>query len=123
MKPANVGDVSKVVQVLSDFYIREGPERVLFAIRSGGHASSGASSNIHGGVTVDLSHFDQIHVSNDESSTTVGTGARWAAVYDKLDRLGLAVVGGRNADVGVGGLLLGGATSASLFPAMNSKLM
>ena len=66
------------------------------------------AANIHNGVTIDLSSMNQVEVSRDRSVTYVGGGARWLDVYLKLDTMKLAVVGGRVAYVGVGGLTLGG---------------
>lgn len=50
-------------------------------------------------------------VEVDGSGVKVGAGARWLSVYKALEPLGLAVAGGRNGNVGVGGLLLGGGIS------------
>lgn len=79
-----------------------------FAVKSGGHAAFRGGSNIQAGVTIDLSGLDGIEVTADKKLTRVGTGSRWEDVYAKLDPLGIAVVGGRNGDIGVGGLTLGG---------------
>jgi hypothetical protein len=38
----------------------------------------------------------------------VGPGANWGQVYGVLDPLNISVVGGRSAEVGVGGVILGG---------------
>jgi hypothetical protein len=38
----------------------------------------------------------------------VGPGANWGRVYGVLDPLNISVVGGRSAEVGVGGFTLGG---------------
>lgn len=61
------------------------------------------ASNIQGGITVDLSSLTQVEVSKDRTVTKVGAGNRWLDVYSKLDPIGLSVVGGRVADIGVGG--------------------
>lgn len=45
--------------------------------------------------------------------TKVGAGNRWLDVYSKLDPMGLSVVGGRVAEIGVGGLTLGGEDSGT----------
>lgn len=66
------------------------------------------ASNIQDGVTIDLGLLNQVNVSKDQKITSVGGGARWEDVYLKLDAMNLAVAGGRVADVGVGGLTLGG---------------
>ena len=83
----------------------------LFAIRSGGHSPVSGAASIDGGVVIDLSRFDSIALSDDEKSIRVGSGCRWGAISRLLDARGLAVVGGRNSHVGVGGLLLAGGIS------------
>jgi hypothetical protein len=50
-------------------------------------------------------------VSGDKKQTSVGTGNKWLDVYSVLEPKGLSVVGGRVADIGVGGLTLGGGIS------------
>jgi len=79
-----------------------------FAVRGGGHMSWAGAANIQNGVTIDLSAMNTVSVSEDNSITSVGGGARWQDVYFKLDTMNLAVSGGRVNDVGVGGLTLGG---------------
>ncbi len=78
------------------------------AVRSGGHSYARASASIDGGLLVDLSLFSNVTISDDGSSVAVGTGARWSKVYEILEAKKLAVPGGRNAGVGVGGFTLGG---------------
>lgn len=80
----------------------------LFAIRSGGHSPVAGAASIEDGVMIDLSLLCEVVPSDDGLSVTVGAGARWKDVYKVLDEKGLAVVGGRNSAVGVGGLTLGG---------------
>ena len=72
------------------------------------HTAWAGAASIEGGVVIDLSRLNQIDLSQDRSYVSVGPGNRWGAVYNKLERLGVAVSGGRWADVGVGGLLTGG---------------
>jgi FAD/FMN-containing dehydrogenase len=60
--------------------------------------------------------LNKIEVSKDRKSATYGAGLRWADVYSALEKEGLMVVGGRVADVGVGGLTLGGMSRNSLGP-------
>ena len=57
---------------------------------------------------IDLSLFNEVTPSDDGSSVVLGTGARWRDVSRALEDKGIAVVGGRNSAVGVGGLVLGG---------------
>ena len=69
------------------------------------------ASNIQDGLTIDLANLNQVEVSQDRTSTNVGAGNRWIDVYSKLEEQQLAVLGGRVADIGVGGLTLGGTPS------------
>ncbi|KAI9829300.1 MAG: hypothetical protein M1826_005764 [Phylliscum demangeonii] len=83
----------------------------LFAIRSGGHSPIPGAASVKGGVVIDLSLFCEVTPSQDGSSVVIGTGATWMDVSKVLDEKGLAVAGGRNSAVGVGGLTLGGGLS------------
>ena len=80
----------------------------LFAIRSGGHSPVPGAASINGGILIDLRLFNEVIPSEDGTSVIVGAGAKWMSVSAILDKKGLAVVGGRNSAVGVGGLTLGG---------------
>lgn len=66
------------------------------------------ASNIQGGLTIDLANLNKIQVSQDRTLTHVGSGNHWVDVYGQLDKQQLAVIGGRVAGIGVGGLTLGG---------------
>jgi FAD/FMN-containing dehydrogenase len=66
-------------------------------------------------VSIDLGGFNEVELLESESAceenqrvVRVGTGARWGEVYGVLLPLGISPVGGRSADVGVGGFILGG---------------
>ena len=52
--------------------------------------------------------MNQTIPSADKKSVTFQPGQTWYDVYTKLDKDNLAIIGGRVADVGVGGLTLGG---------------
>lgn len=47
-------------------------------------------------------------MNSEGTIASIGGGATWIDAYLHLETLGLAVAGGRNAAVGVGGLTLGG---------------
>ena len=66
------------------------------------------ASNIQGGLTIDLAKLNHIEVTPDKSLTHVGAGNRWIDVYRLLEEQQRTVFGGRVADIGVGGLTLGG---------------
>ncbi|KAI9740320.1 MAG: hypothetical protein M1834_004899 [Cirrosporium novae-zelandiae] len=78
-----------------------------FAVKSGGHAAFTGASNIQGGITIDMSKLSSISLSEDQRIACVGTGNTWYDVYTYLEPMNLSVVGGRVADIGVGGLTTG----------------
>ncbi|KAK5954419.1 hypothetical protein OHC33_004141 [Knufia fluminis] len=82
-----------------------------FAVRSGGHAAFQGASSEEDGITVSLSRLNQVTVARDRKTVKVGSGNVWGLVYSVLDKQGLTVPGGRDANVGVGGLSLGGGIS------------
>ena len=114
VRPRDVQQLCTAVTVLKREYDerreRAGAEisERLFAIRSGGHSPIPGAASIKGGVVIDLSLFCEVTPSDDGSSVVIGAGAKWMDVSKVLDAKGLAVVGGRNSAVGVGGLTLGG---------------
>ncbi|KAI8931092.1 hypothetical protein NX059_012103 [Plenodomus lindquistii] len=55
--------------------------------------------------------MSQRKLSADNKTVAIGPGDRWLDVYNYLTPYDLAVVGGRAATVGVGGLTLGGGIS------------
>lgn len=81
------------------------------AIRSGGHHHAAGCNNINDGVTIDLFNLHSVEYDAMTKTTKVGPGAQWGDVYRHLDPMGLAVAGGRDATVGVGGLIIGGGNS------------
>ncbi|KAM6534324.1 hypothetical protein FALCPG4_007253 [Fusarium falciforme] len=82
-----------------------------FAIKSGGHGQWHGESSIDGGVTIDLARISHLDLGEDGKVLNVGPGNRWVDVYTALEPLGLTVIGGRSAYVGVGGFLQGGGIS------------
>ncbi|APA09580.1 hypothetical protein SS1G_06273 [Sclerotinia sclerotiorum 1980 UF-70] len=76
-------------------------------VRGGGHSPFAGSANIDNGITIDLRNINAAEVNESKGIVSVGGGAIWGQVYDKLDAMGLSVVGGHVYDVGVGGFTLG----------------
>lgn len=102
MLPGSVQDVSKTLKIINFFKTR-------FSIRSGGHSPNpGWSSIKKPGLLIDLQKLNQITVSADKQTVSLGPGGRWGDVYAALDPYGVSVIGGRIPHVGVGGLILGG---------------
>lgn len=114
IQPRNAQELSEAVKILKDEFDAMETQSVgnvtmgLFAIRGGGHSPLPGASSINGGVLIDLRRFNEVTPSRDGSSVAIGAGAKWMDVSRVLDAKGLAIVGGRNSAVGVGGLTLGG---------------
>ncbi|KAL4748946.1 hypothetical protein BDW72DRAFT_195293 [Aspergillus terricola var. indicus] len=115
VSPTDTNDVSTAIASIaqtSSLLSTTDKSQCHFAVRSGGHTSLiGEGSNIQNGITVDLSGLNTIRLSDDQITASVGVGATWGEVYAYLDSLNLSVAGGRAAQVGVGGLTLGGGIS------------
>ncbi|KAI9168072.1 FAD-dependent monooxygenase CTB5 [Paramyrothecium foliicola] len=104
LSPTITGQINKVMKILTS-------QNVSFTVKSGGHTPFAGGSNVADGVTIDLIHLDAITVSADRQTVSIGSFNRWINVSEALDPLKLAVVGGRSANVEVGGLILGGGIS------------
>lgn len=105
VNPKSALDVSVALQTLK-------VNNCNFAVKSGGHASFAGASNIGSdGVAIDLGSLDEIVVSSDRKTASVGAGQVWSSVYMELDAQNLSVIGGRSGAIGVGGLTLGGGIS------------
>ncbi|KAH7308921.1 hypothetical protein B0I35DRAFT_453531 [Stachybotrys elegans] len=83
----------------------------LFAVKSGGHGHFAGQSSIEGGIQIDLIKLKMLLIKRSEGTVLVGAGNTWGSVYERLQKEGLMVVGGRSANVGVGGYLVGGGIS------------
>ena len=82
--------------------------RCLFGVKSGGHGHFAGQSSIEGGIQIDLVKLKTLQINKSKGTVLVGPGNTWGSVYEKLQKEGLMVVGGRSANVGVGGYLVGG---------------
>jgi FAD/FMN-containing dehydrogenase len=100
--PSTISEVSDAISIISNI------DSCSFAVKGGGHGTVVGSANINEGVKIDMSQLDKIETNSEGTVTRVGAGSKWGAVYEYLDSKGLSVAGGRNGDVGVSGLLLGG---------------
>jgi FAD/FMN-containing dehydrogenase len=78
------------------------------SVRSGGHSPLGHGTNT-GGMVIDLAQLDAVEVLDaGRRLVRVGGGATWGRVAAALDPHGWGLTAGDTADVGVGGLTLGG---------------
>lgn len=83
--------------------------QVPFAIRSGGHSPNPGWSSIGStGVLLDMSAMNAVTLSADAGTISIGPGARWGQVAAAADAKNVAVVGAREPETGVGGVVLGG---------------
>ncbi|PSQ37209.1 FAD-linked oxidase [Halobacteriales archaeon SW_12_69_24] len=80
---------------------------LTLGVKGGGHHVSGAAVP-DGGLLVDLSPMDRVRVDPAERVARVGPGATWGDVDPDTQAHGLAVPGGQDPNIGVGGLTLGG---------------
>ncbi|KAK7890836.1 hypothetical protein LTR67_008048 [Exophiala xenobiotica] len=103
-QPRTAGEVSLVLVILRYTLCP-------FAVKAGGHGKFNGESSINDGVLIDLAQLNHIIVAEDHTTVAVGPGNRWSSVYAAIEPLGITVVGGRAASVGVGGFLLGGGIS------------
>ncbi|MDX6355635.1 MAG: hypothetical protein QOF98_2538 [Streptomyces sp.] len=72
--------------------------------RSGGHSTAGWSTT--GGLVIDVSRLDSVEVG--AQTVTVGAGLQFVDLLAQLAPRGLAMPGGMNPTVGLGGFLQGG---------------
>ncbi|CAJ2509905.1 Uu.00g058050.m01.CDS01 [Anthostomella pinea] len=101
VQPTSASEVSAAVKALVE-------HEQVFAVRSGGHTNWARSNNIDGGVTIDLGLMNSTTYDAATETADIGPAAKWKHVYEELEQYGRAVAGGREAEVGAGGFLLGG---------------
>ncbi|KAI0508719.1 putative FAD-binding oxidoreductase [Xylaria bambusicola] len=104
VRPRNTEHLQKVIPKLV-------ASNVSFTVRSGGHCPHAGAGNLNNGILIDMSYFNHFTYDERRAVVEIGTGLRWGEVYAQLDKYQVTVVGGRVADVGVGGLTLGGGLS------------
>ncbi|KAG8158622.1 hypothetical protein KVR01_011744 [Diaporthe batatas] len=101
VRPRSADEVSTALKAL----VSAGHQ---FAVRSGGHMSWAGANNIANGITIDLGLINHVNVDAASETVNIGPGGRWRDVYHELHKHNYTVAGGREANVGVGGFLLGG---------------
>lgn len=100
--PSTTSEVSDAISIISNI------ESCNFAIKGAGHGTIVGATNIDGGVKFDINQLNEVETNSEGTVTRIGAGSQWGEVYEYLDSRGLSVAGGRNGDVGVAGVLLGG---------------
>lgn len=99
VRAADEGDVVAAVRFATD-------EGLRIAVRSRGHAGPIFSPGPDR-VLIELAELNSVSVA-DEGRIEAGPGASWGAVAAEAQKHGVALSSGDTADVGVGGLALGG---------------
>ncbi|KAF5565879.1 6-hydroxy-D-nicotine oxidase [Fusarium napiforme] len=105
LQPNSAHDVATTLKIISAH------NDCKFSIKGHGHAPAVGFANSNGGVTIDMTTLSSISLNKKSTITSIGAGAKWLDVYQYLNGSGVQVAGGRNGNVGVGGLLLGGGIS------------
>ncbi|KAI1081229.1 hypothetical protein F5B20DRAFT_537390, partial [Whalleya microplaca] len=105
VQPHSTEEVSKILQTLLSV-----PGSAI-GIRSGGHTAWPGSNFIADGVTIDLGKMNSTTYNSETGVASLQPGATWGSVYEELEKHGVTAVGGRAAQVGVGGFLTGGGNS------------
>ena len=101
IRATNSSDVSTVVKFCSE---RDLP----LSIRSGGHDLWGRSV-VHDAIILDIRELNQITLSEDKKSVTIGGGTQAGALVDLLDKHGLVTPSTLAGDVGhIGWAFMGG---------------
>lgn len=100
-RPRSAQEVSAAVRALV-------AAEIPFAVRSGGHTQWAGASSIDGGATLDLGLLDWTRYDGASETVDIGPGARWRQVYGALRPHRRVVSGGRDGNVGVAGVVLGG---------------
>ena len=97
---SDAGDVTAALD-------RAAEHRLAVAVRSGGHAVAGQSTN-DDGLVIDVREMKDIEVDPAARRARVGAGCTWGEFDAAAQEHGLATTGGRVSTTGVTGLTLGG---------------
>jgi FAD/FMN-containing dehydrogenase len=105
-RPAMIAQCSNVADVITSVnFARD--NNLLLAIRGGGHNGPGFST-CDGGLVIDLSHMNGVHVDPAASTVRAEGGCTWGDVSHAANAFGLSVPNGLISTTGVGGFTLGG---------------
>ncbi|KAI0260026.1 FAD dependent oxidoreductase [Gloeopeniophorella convolvens] len=99
VEPGSAQDIGAILRIINS-------TRIPFAVKSGGHATNPGFSSTTG-IQISMARFRNITVNSTAGTVEVGPGLTWDEVYTELESVGVVVIGGRIAGVGVAGLLLG----------------
>jgi FAD/FMN-containing dehydrogenase len=105
-RPALIARCAGVADVLTGVrFARE--HDVLVSVRGGGHGMPGFAV-CDGGLMLDLSGMNSVHVDPEHRTVRAGAGVTWGAFDHETQAFGLATTGGVVGSTGIAGLTLGG---------------
>jgi FAD/FMN-containing dehydrogenase len=104
LRPTVNTDVATAVKALASASCQ-------FSVKGGGHTPWKGAASIDNGVMIDMTTINSTVVNAAGNVASIGAGARWGQIYTTLIGLGKMVAGGRDSDVGIGGLVIGGGYS------------
>ncbi|KAG8778740.1 hypothetical protein FRC12_024848 [Ceratobasidium sp. 428] len=103
--PATPEDVVQILKFVQGKGAYSAQGKLDFAVKSGGHSPSGASSS-EGGLVIDLQpNMHGVRVDPDAKLAYVKGGSIWKEVDEAAFEYGLAAVAGTVNHTGVGGLV------------------
>ncbi|KAK6840518.1 hypothetical protein PG995_016272 [Apiospora arundinis] len=108
-RPTSSAEVAALVKALRSSL----PPSTPIAIRGGGHATYAGAAKAAGGVTIDMRGVRGIEILAGGTCVRIAAGHQWRDVYAALEAHDppITTAGGRAAQVGVVGFLLGGGLS------------
>ena len=112
VKSLDTNDVALANKALAFVYESSQGSANLCSQRRWPYPGTGSAS-IQGGAVIGLTSIKAVALNANQTMASVGSGAKWSEVCSYLDSERLAVSGGRAAQVGVGGLSLGGMLNGS----------
>ncbi|KAI9048410.1 hypothetical protein LZ554_007246 [Drepanopeziza brunnea f. sp. 'monogermtubi'] len=104
IKPRSSQEVATTVQLFARLSCK-------FSIKGGGHTPWRGAASISDGVTMDMTDMSDVALNADKTIARIEAGARFGKVYQVLEEQGMMVAAGRDQNVGIGGLALGGGLS------------
>ncbi|KAF5859001.1 hypothetical protein ETB97_003492 [Aspergillus alliaceus] len=99
IRPSSPANVSATLNTITNISCR-------FTLKGGAHARDPDDSVSASGNTIDMQKMKAIEPSPDRKTVKLGAGHALLSIYHGLEKYNLTTLGGRVADVGLGGFVL-----------------